>query len=60
MANEFASIRTITNSGMFQTIARLYNENKISGKGLENAVKKGYITRDQMHQIAKPLDLERK
>lgn len=54
MAHPYDTIRNITNSGMQETIRRLYNEGKLSGRGLENAIKKGYITRDQMMEISKP------
>lgn len=52
----YDDIRNKTNNGMAATIKRLYDESKLTGKGVENALRKGYITREQMHQITKPVE----
>lgn len=36
---------------MFETLTRLYLGGKLDAEGLEKAVKKGWITEDQMQEI---------
>lgn len=36
---------------MYTTIKRLYDEGKLNEAGVENAVTKGYITREQADEI---------
>lgn len=52
----YNDVRNKTNNAMAATIKRLYDEGKLTGKGVENALRKGYITRDQMIQITKPIE----
>lgn len=38
---------------MFERLKRLYRNGEINENGLENAVKKGWITKEQMDEIIK-------
>lgn len=38
---------------MFENISRLYNEDKLNIRGLEKAVKKGWITEDEKEKMIK-------
>lgn len=38
---------------MFERLKRLYDEKKITKKQLENAVAKGWITKEELKEIAK-------
>ena len=40
---------------MYETLKRLYDEGKLTEKGIRNAVKRGWITQEQAEEIlAKP------
>ncbi len=39
---------------MFERLKRLYQEGKITQEGIENAVKKGWLTSEQANEIINP------